>query len=101
LLRSASRVFVVTVHSKAGKSDGLPNENIIRYLERLGVRAELKESYGNRIDVGNELLSRASGLDADLVVMGCYGHSRLREWVLGGATRTILDSMTIPVLMSH
>lgn len=101
LLRSASRVFVVTVNSKAGKNDGLSTENFIRYLERHGVRAELKKSYGDGIDVGNELLSRASGLDADLMVMGCYGHSRLREWVLGGATRTILDTMTIPVLMSH
>ena len=101
LLRSAGRVFVVTVNSKAGKSDRIPNENIIRYLERHGVRAELKESYGVGIDVGNELLSRSSSLDADLIVMGCYGHSHFREWVLGGATRTILESMTIPVLMSH
>jgi nucleotide-binding universal stress UspA family protein len=101
LLRSASRVFVVTVNSKASKNNSIPNENIIHYLGRLGVRAELKESYSVEIDVGNELLSRASGLDVDLIVMGCYGHSRLREWVLGGATRTILDSMTIPVLMAH
>ena len=101
LLRSASRVFVVTVNSKAGKSDSIPNENIIRYLERHGVRAELKESYGVGIDVGNELLSRSSDLEADLIVMGCYGHSHFREWVLGGATRTILESMTIPALMSH
>ena len=101
LLKSADRVFIVTVNSKAGKNGSTPNENIIRYLERLGVRAELTESYGVEIDVGNELLSRASGLDADLIVMGCYGHSRLKEWVLGGATRTILESMTIPVLMSH
>jgi nucleotide-binding universal stress UspA family protein len=100
-LRSADRVFVVTVNSKAAKSDSIPNEDFIRYLERLGVRAELKNSYGVEIDVGDELLSRASGLDVDLIVMGCYGHSRLREWVLGGVTRTMLDSMTIPVLMSH
>jgi nucleotide-binding universal stress UspA family protein len=38
---------------------------------------------------------------ADLLVMGCYGHSRAREWVLGGVSRTILQSMTLPVLMSH
>jgi nucleotide-binding universal stress UspA family protein len=70
-------------------------------LERLGIQAEVKDLHGIEIDVGNELLSSASDLSADLIVMGCYGHSRLREWVLGGATRTILESMTVPVLMSH
>ena len=52
-------------------------------------------------DVGERLLSRAADLDADLLVMGCYGHSRAREWVLGGATRTVLRSMTLPVLLCH
>ena len=43
----------------------------------------------------------AADVDADMLVMGCYGHSRAREWWLGGATRTILSTMTLPVLMSH
>jgi nucleotide-binding universal stress UspA family protein len=47
------------------------------------------------------LLSHASDLGADLIVMGAYGRSRFREFILGGATRTILQSMTVPVLMSH
>ena len=51
--------------------------------------------------VGELLLSRAFDLDADLLVMGCYGHGRAREWVLGGTSRTVLRSMTLPVLMSH
>jgi nucleotide-binding universal stress UspA family protein len=46
-------------------------------------------------------MSHASDLDADLIVMGGYGHSRLREFILGGATRTMLQAMTVPVLMSH
>jgi nucleotide-binding universal stress UspA family protein len=50
---------------------------------------------------GEALLSIASDCDADLLVMGCYGHSRARELLLGGATRTVLDSMTLPVLMAH
>lgn len=50
---------------------------------------------------GDDLLSLAAETGADLVVMGCYGHSRMRELVLGGATRTVLDSMTVPVLMAH
>jgi len=100
-LRSADSVYVMAVNSKTSKNDIVQSENMVRYLERLGTSAEVKDIHGVEIDVGNELLSRASDLDADLIVMGCYGHSRLREWVLGGATRTILESMTVPVLMSH
>ena len=51
--------------------------------------------------VGRTLLMRAAEYGSDLLVMGCYGHSRLREFVLGGASRHVLDHMTIPVLMSH
>ena len=51
--------------------------------------------------LGELLLSSAFDLGADLLVMGCYGHSRAREWVLGGASRSILQSMTLPVLMAH
>jgi nucleotide-binding universal stress UspA family protein len=51
--------------------------------------------------LGEILLSRTCDLEADLLVMGCYGHSRAREWVLGGTSRTILQSMTLPVLMAH
>ena len=100
-LRSADRVCIMAVNSKTGTRDSTQSENMVRYLERLGIRAEAKDCHGVEIDVGNELLSRAADLSADLIVMGCYGHSRLREWVLGGATRTILESMTVPVLMSH
>ena len=52
-------------------------------------------------ELGDLLLSRAFDLEADLLVMGCYGHSRAREWVLGGTSRTVLRSMTLPVLMAH
>ncbi len=51
--------------------------------------------------IGELLLSRVSDVEADLLVMGCYGHSRAREWLLGGASRTLLASMTVPVLMTH
>jgi nucleotide-binding universal stress UspA family protein len=50
---------------------------------------------------GEALLSLASDVGADLLVMGCYGHTRTREFLLGGATRTVLESMTLPVLMAH
>jgi nucleotide-binding universal stress UspA family protein len=52
-------------------------------------------------DVGDALLGLSRALGADLLVMGCYGHSRAREWVLGGATRSVLGSMHLPVLLVH
>jgi nucleotide-binding universal stress UspA family protein len=51
--------------------------------------------------IGDALLSLVADTSADLLVMGCYGHSRAREWMLGGATRAILKSMTVSVLMAH
>jgi nucleotide-binding universal stress UspA family protein len=53
------------------------------------------------MDVGATLLNKASDLQADLLVLGAYGHTRALERVLGGVTRTMLESMTVPVLMSH
>jgi nucleotide-binding universal stress UspA family protein len=53
------------------------------------------------IDIGARILTRAANADANLIVMGAYGHSRLRELALGGATRTLLEAMTVPVLMAH
>lgn len=101
LLRLADNVHVMAVNPKAGEHGAVAGADIALYLARHGVRVEVKTDQGAEIDVGNELLSRAADLDADLIVMGGYGHSRLKEWVLGGATRTILESMTVPVLMSH
>jgi nucleotide-binding universal stress UspA family protein len=72
------------------------------YLARAGVPATTTHDGGaEQGDAGDRLLSLAADLGADLLVMGCYGHSRAREWVLGGVTRSMLQSMTLPVLMSH
>ncbi len=101
LLQRAEKVHVMAVNPQAGKHGNVPGADIGLYLARHGVRVDVKVDQGAEIDVGNELLSRAADLDVDLIVMGGYGHSRLKEWVLGGATRTILESMTAPVLMSH
>lgn len=101
LLRLADRVHVMAVNPRRDEHGEVPGADIGLYLARHGVRVQVKTDQGAEIDVGNELLSRAADLDADLIVMGGYGHSRLKEWVLGGATRTILASMTVPVLMSH
>lgn len=74
----------------------------LRYLRRHGVAAQAHTQGGRPPrELGEALLSQAADLQADLLVMGCYGHGRAREWALGGVTRTVLQSMTLPVLMAH
>ena len=77
-----------------------PGADLALYLARHGVKANVIE---RRIsgDTGEALLSAAADLGSDLIVMGAYGHTRFREVVLGGVTRTVLESMTVPVLMAH
>jgi nucleotide-binding universal stress UspA family protein len=72
-----------------------------RHLARHGLNSTSKALIADGTDVTNVILSHASDLSADLIVMGGFGHSRLREFILGGVTRGILDTMTVPVLMSH
>jgi nucleotide-binding universal stress UspA family protein len=96
-------VTVVTVNPRErdyGHGD-VPGADIAVYLARHGVKVDVQRIDARDIDVGNMLLSHVANDSADLLVMGAYGHSRLREVVLGGATRTILGEMTVPVLMSH
>jgi nucleotide-binding universal stress UspA family protein len=83
-----------------GVSD-LPDPDIGADLARHGARVTVSSSPSGGVDVGSLILSRAADMAADLIVMGAYGHSRLREVVLGGATRKMLESMTVPTLMSH
>jgi nucleotide-binding universal stress UspA family protein len=103
LLTRAERVTVMTVDATptpTGHGES-PGADVALYLARHGVKAESAAVPSGGIDVGNLILSRAYDLGADLIVMGAYGHTRMREFVFGGATRTLLQSMTVPVLMSH
>ena len=100
-LRRAKAVEVVVVAGEAGKSDELPGADIAQHLARHGLTIEVKRIVSGGIDVANTVLSYAADSAVDFIVMGGYGHSRLREFILGGATRGILTSMTVPVLMSH
>ena len=79
----------------------MPGADIGLTLARHGVRVQVAQQHAEGLDIGSQILSRAADVDADLIVMGAYGHSRLRELVLGGATRTLIEAMTAPVLMSH
>lgn len=101
LLLRADSVEVVIVAAERPKSDEIPGAEIARHLARHGLRVSVKRIVSVETDVPNTLLSHAADSDVDLIVMGGYGHSRLREFVLGGATRGILAAMTVPVLMSH
>ena len=103
LLVVASSVTVITIDPKQSREEhgDIPGADISLHLARHGVKAQVERTVSGGIGIGNALLSRASDLGADLLVMGAYGHSRVRELMLGGATRTVLDSMTLPVLMAH
>jgi len=102
LLRRASKVTVAIFDPKPGYDahGEEPGADIALYLARHGIAVEVTVNPGS-IDVGNAILSLAANIDADLLVMGCYGHSRFREMMLGGASRTVLATMTLPVLLAH
>jgi nucleotide-binding universal stress UspA family protein len=80
----------------------VPDKDIVEFLARHGVAAKVtRQVTADDIKIGSALLSLASDLGSDLLVMGCYGHTRFREILLGGVTREILRTMTLPVLMAH
>ncbi len=102
ILQRADHVTVLAVNPDDGAGHGaVPGADISHYLARHGVRAEANRTYAEDIDIADAILSRASDLGCDLIVMGAYGHSRVREWIFGGVTRSIMRTMTRPVLISH
>lgn len=100
LLQRARRVHLAS-WSEAPPADSAAPLPIQDFLTRHGIATTLHAGNAPSGEVGELLLSLAADVQADLLVMGCYGHGRAREWVLGGATRTILRSMTLPVLLTH
>jgi nucleotide-binding universal stress UspA family protein len=99
-LERAKSVEVVIVGDRP-KSKEIPGADIAQHLARHGVKVEVKEIVAPDVDAANVILSHAADSSADFMIMGGYGHSRLREFVLGGVTRSILATMTLPTLMSH
>jgi nucleotide-binding universal stress UspA family protein len=100
LLRKAGRTVLLTVADDV-KSDELPAADMAQHLARHGVKVQVQQIAAAERDVSGIILSYAADADSDLIVMGGYGHSRIREFVLGGATRGMLSAMTVPTLMSH
>jgi nucleotide-binding universal stress UspA family protein len=100
LMQRAKTIDVITI-ATTDKPKELPGADIAHHLARHGLKVELKRIVAPDTDVANTILSYVADSSADLVVMGGYGHSRLREFVLGGATRGMLSAMTVPTLMAH
>jgi len=103
-LLAKAREVLVTVFDAGRNAQAhgdLPGADLTLFLARHGVVATVSQQHSIDGDVGLAMLSRAADLGIDLIVMGAYGHSRARERILGGATRTLFESMTVPVLMSH
>ncbi|MGF6973633.1 nucleotide-binding universal stress UspA family protein [Paraburkholderia sp. JPY465] len=102
LLQRARFVAVDVVGPTHDRETGPGAIDVAAWLEAHGVRASFSTTPRLRVaGTGATLLNRVSDLHADLLVMGAYGHSRARERVWGGVTRTMLESMTVPVLMAH
>jgi nucleotide-binding universal stress UspA family protein len=101
LLKRAGRVEVVIVAHERGKEDEIEGADMAEHLARHGLNVEVKRTVASNVDVADVILSHAADAGSDFIVMGGYGHSRLREFVLGGVTRSIFRTMTVPVLMSH
>jgi nucleotide-binding universal stress UspA family protein len=100
-LTRSGKASIVVADIQSAKSADLPGADIATHLTRHGVNVTIERIPVSKIDVSNAILSYAADTYPDLIVMGGYGHSRLREFILGGTTRGMLASMTKPTLMSH
>lgn len=103
LLGRARRVSLLLGRGREAYPESwrLPSLDIQAYLNRHGIEAETIDADVPDAEAGSNILSFAEGAKADLIVMGAFGRSRFKEWVLGGATRLVLEQMTAPVFMAH
>jgi len=103
MLERARRAEVVAVNPETGLRDhgDEPGADIALHLSRHDINVEVKVVEARDMGTADTILSRIADRGCDLLVMGGYGHGRMRELVLGGVTRRILKHMTVPVLMSH
>ena len=97
-LMGAKAVTVIAVNEQAGEAS---SDRLVSHLTRRGIAARVQRLTADRGNVQGAILSIAAESNMGLLVMGGYGHSRLHERILGGVTRSMFDTMTVPVLMSH
>jgi nucleotide-binding universal stress UspA family protein len=100
-LARAQSIEVLVVTGERDKSGEITGTNMKRHLARHNIDVEIKRIAAGNVDAQSAIMAHAADSGADFMVMGAYGHSRLREFILGGVTRSILKSMPVPVLMSH
>ena len=98
ILKAVEKLILFSVNSDG---DRLPGAEFARYLARYGIKVYDTHAIASDIDVGKAILNVVADNSADLLVMGACGHARLREFVLGGATRHILHHMTSPTWLTH
>ena len=101
LLEAADRVTVLAVDPDEHALGDAPGADIALHLARHGITVEAARIESQGLNPADVLLNRVADLSADMIVMGAYGRSRVRELILGGVTHDILRHMTVPVLMSH
>lgn len=98
-LKMAEKVTILSANPNKGED--IPGADIAVYLSEHGIEASTGKTVSDSVDVGDMLLNEVAEGGYDMVIMGAYGHSRLREVILGGVTRHLLGHMTVPVLFSH
>lgn len=103
LLARAKHVEVLAIGAEEGYpgTREAPGQDVARHLAKHGIKAEAHHLKAGDVAIGDLLLSRAAEQALDLIVMGVYGHSRVRELVLGGVSRLIFERMTVPIFMAH
>jgi nucleotide-binding universal stress UspA family protein len=100
-LRKSKSIDILMVQPKEGPPREVAGADMARHMARHGLNVALERLTVPDLKIADAILSYAADRSSDLLVMGGYGHSRLREFILGGVTREILSSMTLPTLMSH
>lgn len=99
--RAAKKVTVASVTKEKDLSKAAPIADVVRHLARHDITADTVEIPADGSDAGLVLQSYCERSGSDLLIMGAYGHSRVREFVLGGATRSVLEDPKLPIFLSH
>ncbi|WP_192805171.1 universal stress protein [Noviherbaspirillum aerium] len=103
LLEQAGKVDILNLcHGrKQPEKNDVAGADIVRYFAHHEIEANVIQDHYMHGDIGAALLAYCNTAHSDLLIMGCYGHSRFQEMLRGGATHTVLEKMTIPVLLAH